>query len=411
MTEAQAPGVPPLRTDATTGRTGHVGYLGFQALDDSTGMIENDRIIRLPAVDWGGGDVRDITVLQLTTPGGITGLGSAYTGVERVREALALYQQDPRALHGSDAEMTIAMSAIDIALWDIRGKEEEQPVSELLGGRKHDRVLAYATVDLPMTPGRPGDAFERILRAVVDQGFKSVKLCIENFGRRDARMSDREWDRREAGLLEFARKIVGKDVQLMLDVYGSDHGWTADFDWALRTAKVLEKLDFLWFEEPLAPDAFEDFARLTELTGIAIAGAEDFVLLDDFAELVNRNAMNILQPDCTRVGGLTQVLAVRKLARQKGLHLIPHGWNSAVGLAADLQLQATVSDSRYCMVEFWRDRTITDLLKNEPFALDDDGKITVPTGHGLGVELNDEFLATIRRRRKPGPRSRRAATQ
>ena len=359
------------------------------------GMIEHSRVIALPPVDWGGDDIRDVTILQLTTTDGLTGLGSAYAGVERVRRALALYQQDPGAPEHADAMTTIAMSAIDIALWDTRGKEQGQPVSELLGGRKHDRVLAYATVDLPMTSARSGDAFEGVLRSVVNQGFKAIKLCIEGFGRRDAGLPDESWDRREAELLEFARRIVGKDIQLMLDVYGSDHEWTADFDWALRTARVLEKLDFSWFEEPLAPSAFADFTRLTEQTGIAIAGAEDFVLLTDFEELADRKAVDILQPDCTRVGGLTQMQAIRKFAGQNGLHVIPHGWNTAVGLAADLQFQATVADDRYCLVEFWPDRTITDLLKDDPFALDGDGKIVVPSGPGLGVELDERFLTSV----------------
>lgn len=355
-------------------------------------MIEHAKTIALPAVDWGGGDIRDISVLELRTPEGITGLGSAYTGVNQVRDALALYQQEPLALHSSDAEMTIAMSAIDIALWDIRGKEEGRPVSELLGGRKRDRVLAYATVDLPMTAARAGDEFEQVLRSYVEQGFKAIKLCIEDFGRRDDSMSGKEWDRREARLLTFARKIVGEDVQLMLDVYGSDSDWTADYDWAFKIARVLEALDYLWFEEPLSPRDFEEYVRLTRSANIAIAGAEDFILLEDFENLANLRAVDILQPDCTRVGGLTQMRAIRHLADKNGLQVIPHGWNTAVGLAADLQFQATVSSDQYCMVEVWTDRTITDLLQQKPFKLDDDGKIAVPTGAGLGVALNDEFL-------------------
>ena len=211
-------------------------------------VIKKSRIIPLPPVNWGGGDVRDVVLLEMTTPEGITGLGSAYAGVSKVRDALTLYQQDPAMLHNADAEMTIPMSAIDIALWDIRGKEENQPVSELLGGKKQDRVLAYATVVLPMTSAAAGDAFDKDLRAVVDQGFRAVKICIDEFGHRDDSRTDRGWDRREANLLRFARKIVGKNVQLMLDVYGSDPEWPGDFDWALKTTKVLEELNYLWFE-------------------------------------------------------------------------------------------------------------------------------------------------------------------
>ncbi len=342
-------------------------------------------------MDWGGGDERDVVVLELTTPEGITGLGSAYTGVNPLCDALTLYQQNPAMLHNADAEMTVPMSAIDIALWDIRGKEENQPVSELLGGRKHDRILAYATVDLPMTSAIAGDAFDDILRSTIDQGFKAVKICIEKFGHRDNSKSDKEWDVCEANLLEFARKIVGNNIQLMLDVYGSDPAWTGDFDWALKTTNVLEELDYLWFEEPLAPESYEDFVRLTQLANVAIAGGEDFILVRDFENLSNLKAVNILQPDCTRVGGLTQMQSIRNAASQNNLSLIPHGWNTAVGLAADLQFQATVSDDKYCMVEYRPHRIITDLLKHSPFALDNEGRITVPTGAGLGVELNDAF--------------------
>ena len=354
-------------------------------------MIKNSRLIPLTPVDWGDGDVRDVTLLEMTTPDGITGLGSAYTGVNQVRDALALYQQDPATLHNADAERTIPMSAIDIALWDIRGKEENLPVSELLGGRKRDRVLAYATVDLPLTSALPGDDFDKTLRSALNQGFKAIKLSIENFGHHDDSKSGKDWEVCEAKLLRFARKIAGNEVQLMLDVYGSDPKWARDFDWALKTSRVLEELDFLWFEEPLAAEAYEDFVRLTQVANIAIAGGEGFILLKDFESLSNLKAVNILQPDCTRVGGLTKMQSIRNAASQNNINLIPHGWNTAVGLAADLQFQATVSDEKYCMIEVWPHKTITELLKHNPFSLDSEGKITVPIGAGLGVDLNDEL--------------------
>jgi D-galactarolactone cycloisomerase len=354
-------------------------------------MIEDAKITSLPPVDWGGGDVRDIVLLQLTSLEGITGLGSAYAAATQLQDALIHYQQDSQSLHIADAETIIPMSAIDIALWDIRGKEENQPVSELLGGRQRERILAYATVDVPMTSASPGDAFDSILRSVADRGFRAIKICIEKFGHRDDSKSDKEWDACEAKLLRFARSIVGKDVQLMLDAFGSDPTWAGDFDWALRTTKVLEELDYLWIEEPLAPDAFDDFARLTQMTNIAIAGGEDFILVKDFENISKLKAVNILQPDCTRVGGLTQMLSIRNAASQNSIDLIPHGWNTAVGLAADLQFQATMPDDKFCMVEVGQNRIITDLLKHDPFSLDSEGRITVPAGAGLGIELNNEF--------------------
>ncbi len=354
-------------------------------------MIEEANIIPLPPVDWGNGVEKETVLLELTTPEGITGLGSAYTGVNQLQAALRQYQQDPVILHTAGAEVTTAMSAIDIALWDIRGKQENQPISELLGGRKRDRILAYATMNLLMTSAVTGDMFEKKLRAILDQGFQAIKLSIDNFGHRDNSKSDHEWDLCEVNLLKSARAIVGKNVQLMLDVYGSDPKWTPDFDWAIKTAKVLEELDYLWFEEPLTPEAFDDYVRLTQLSKIAIAGGEDLILVKDFENLSKLKAVNILQPDCTRVGGLTPMQSIRSAASQNNINLIPHGWNTAIGLAADLQLQATMSDDKFCMVEVMPHSSITDLLKHDPFALDNEGTITLPTGAGLGIMLKDKF--------------------
>jgi D-galactarolactone cycloisomerase len=354
-------------------------------------MINNAKIIPIPPVDWGDNIEKDTVLLEITSPEGITGLGSAYTGVNQLQDALKRYRQDPAILHTADAEMTIPMSAIDIALWDISGKQGNQPISELLGGRKRDRVLAYATMNMLMTSAVTGDAFEKKLLGILDQGFRAIKLSIDNFGHRGNSKTDSEWNVCEANLLESARTIVGKNIPLMLDVYGSDPNWAPDFDWAVRTTKRLEELDYLWFEEPLSPESFDDYARLTQLSNIAIAGGEDFILLQDFEKLSKLKTMNILQPDCTRVGGLTQMQSIRSAANKNSINLIPHGWNTAIGLAADLQFQATMSDDKFCMVEVMPHRSITGLLKHNPFALDNEGRITVPTGVGLGVELKDEF--------------------
>ena len=345
----------------------------------------------MPPVDWGDGIEKNTTLIELTTSEGITGLGSAYSNEGQMHDVLELYQQDPTIIHHHDNKMAISMSAIDIALWDIRGKEQNQPISELLGGRKRDRVLAYATVLLPFTLATPGDAFDLRLRAILAQGFKAIKLSIDNFGHRGSNKTDSEWDLCEAKLLKFARSIVGENIPLMLDVFGSDQNWIPDYDWAVKTTKVLEELNYLWFEEPLSPDAFDDYTKLTTVSRVAIAGAEDFIFLQDFEKLAKLNAMNIIQPDCTRVGGLTKMQAIRSVANQYKLHLIPHGWNTAIGLAADLQLQATLTDDKFCMVEYMPHSIITDLLEHNPFALDNDGKITLPKKAGLGIELKDEF--------------------
>lgn len=354
-------------------------------------MTQSTKIIPLPPVDWGGGVEKDVVLLEITTSEGITGLGSAYTGAEQLQSALRLYEQNPEMLHHANAEMIIAMSAIDIALWDIRGKEENQPVSELLGGRKRDRIRAYATMNLTMTSALSGDTFENALRDLMGRGFKAIKLSIDNFGHRDDSRSESDWDLCEKTLLESARTIVGENTELMLDAYGSDPNWTPDFGWAFNTAKVLEELNYLWLEEPLASKAFDDYARLTQRSNIAIAGGEDLVLANDFEKLCKLKAVNILQPDCTRVGGLTAMQSIRSAANQNNMAVIPHGWNTAVGLAADLQLQATMADEKFCLVEVMPHNSITNLLEHNPFALDDEGTIAIPTGAGLGITLKNEI--------------------
>lgn len=355
-------------------------------------MIKKARIIPLCPVDWGGGITRDVTLLELITNEGVIGLGSAYTGPGQVLEALNAYHQNPELLNIVQDEKVIPNSAIDIALWDIKGKNAQKPISDLLGRRHHDRVLAYATLDVLLSEAQNPDIFEQDIRALMNHGFKAIKLSLEGFGHRDSSKSDQEWDAYEGAVLEHAREIVGPDFSLMIDVFGSDLDWPFTYDWALKTAKKLEELDFLWFEEPLAPTALSDFTKLTKATKIAVAGGEDFILLKDFEKLATEKTLNIIQPDCTRMGGLTPMHAIKMLANQNDIDLIPHGWNTAVGLAADLQLMSTTPKDRLCMVEFMPTWHLMEPLLNDPFSLDLDGRIKVPVGPGLGVELNNDMI-------------------
>lgn len=354
--------------------------------------IAKARIIPLSPVDWGEGLTKDATLLELTTKEGITGLGSAYTGPGELLEALDAYHQNPELLNKVQDNRITPNSAIDIALWDIQGKIAQKPISDLLGKKQHDRILAYATLEIHITKAQKAGVFEQRIRALMDLGFKAIKLSIDMYGYRNSSKSEQEWDAFETGFLTQAREIVGPNFTLMLDVFGSDPNWPNDYNWALGTAKKLEELDFLWFEEPLAPTALEDFTKLTKATKIAVSGGEGFILLKDFEKLATGKSLNVIQPDCTRMGGLTPLHAIKMLANRNNIDLIPHGWNTAVGLAADLQLMSTTPKGRLCMVEFMPTRHLMDPLMNDPFALDSDGKIKVPVGPGLGVELDNDMI-------------------
>lgn len=355
-------------------------------------MIKKARIIPLVPVDWGEEEQRDVTLLELTTTDGITGLGSAYTGTNAVKEALGTYQQNRALNSATDDERIMANSAVDMALWDIKGKQQNKPISDLLGTRHHDRILAYATLDVKITNAERGDQIEQDIRKILTLGFKAVKICIDFFGYRDGTKTEEEWDAFETAHLRHLRDIVGPDIRLMIDIFGSDPIWPNGYDWALGTARKLEALDFFWMEEPLPPRATDDFARLSQETDILITGGEDFVQLKDFEDQAQARALNVIQPDMTRMGGITPTHHIQRLAHEVGMDLVPHGWNTAVGCAADLQLMSTTPKDRLCMIEFMPTWHLMEPLVGDPFALDEAGRIKVPTGPGLGVALNQEMI-------------------
>ena len=124
----------------------------------------------------------------------------------------------------------------------------------------------------------------------------------------------------------------------MVDAGGSDAFWPNGYKWALNTAKMLADYDVHWFEEPLVPDALEDFAKLREHSPVPIAGGEVLTRRQAFQPWLEARAFDIVQPDVTKVGGISEERRIAWMAQEHGMRFIPHGWNTAVGLAADLQL-------------------------------------------------------------------------
>ncbi len=142
----------------------------------------------------------------------------------------------------------------------------------------------------------------------------------------------------DESIVKAAREAIGPDCRLMVDAGGSDAYWTNGYKWALRTAHMLAAYDIYWFEEPLVPDALEDFALLREHSPIAIAGGEVLTRRQAFQPWLQARAFDIVQPDVTKVGGISEERRIAWMAQDHGVRFIPHGWNTAVGLAADLQL-------------------------------------------------------------------------
>lgn len=346
------------------------------------------------------------TLLAITTDEGVTGYGSAFTNVDLVKASLQVLQPlvlgeealEPERvsekLHqhtfwlGRGGAITHTISAIDIALWDILGKATRQPVGRLLGGRYRSRVKPYASILMD----RPEPLSER-LSALLDQGFRAVKLGWGPFGRHSDRLDEQ--------IVAAAREAVGDDVELMIDAGGSDGYWSHGYTWALRTADMLAGYGIVWFEEALKPDAIEDHVRLREHSRVPIAGGEVLTRRQAFTPWLQGRALDIVQPDVTKVGGISEQRRITWLAQENGIKMIPHGWNTAVGLAADLQLASAFADTD--RVEYLAGSPYIDDISARAWDLDADGMLAIPEEPGLGFELDHDALVRFTRgERLPG---------
>lgn len=299
--------------------------------------------------------------------------GESAVEPERVSETL----RQSSFWQGRGGAVEHAISGIDIALWDLMGKACGQPVSRLLGGNYRDRIKPYGSIlfDEP-------DALVRTLESVVERGFRAIKLGWRPFGRRNSKFDE--------VLVRTARKTVGDDVELMVDAGGSEQFWPHGVVWARNTARMLADYDIVWFEEPLPPDDVAGYAELTRSSPVPIAGGEVLTRRQSFLPWIEQRAVDILQPDCTKNGGLSESRRIAWAAYDHNIQVVPHGWNTAVGLAADLQFSAAIPVARY--VEYLTPCAYIDELVSEPFVPDDEGLLTIPDRPGLGIEIPEERL-------------------
>jgi D-galactarolactone cycloisomerase len=220
------------------------------------------------------------------------------------------------------------------------------------------------------------------LQRTVARGFKAIKLGWRPFGRRDAKTDEL--------LIETARKTVGPDIDIMVDAGGSEQFWPHGFKWALQTAKMLANYNIVWFEEALPPDDLEGFIELRRHAPLPIATGEVLTRRQSFRPFLERHAVDVVQPDCTKCGGISEAIRIAWMAYEHNILYVPHGWNTAIGLAADLHLVAAVPVARY--VEYLTPTPYIDELITVPFKVDAEGYLPIPDRPGLGIELNREAL-------------------
>ena len=336
-------------------------------------------------------------LVAVHTDAGVTGHGSVFTDGRLVQAAMEVLrpllvgenalepERVSEKLHqnsfwmGRGGTLTHAISGIDIALWDVLGKVTNQPVGRLLGGTYRRRVQPYCSLlmDEPAL-------MAQTLHAMRAKGFRAFKIGWGPFGRTaDAKLDE--------AIVRAAREAVGSDAKLLVDAGASDAYWPHGLKWALRTAEMLKDYGVGWFEEALRPDAIDDYCELRRASPVPIAAGEVLTRRQAFLPWLVRGALDIVQPDVTKVGGISEQRRIAWLADEFGVRYVGHGWNTAIGLAADLQLAAAMSLTD--LVEFIGGSPYLDGILTEPFILDSDGYLPIPESPGLGVELDREKLA------------------
>lgn len=341
-------------------------------------------------------DRRFHVLVELHGEDGQSGWGAAYSEKQQAVGALQWLERfviGENALHiervteklhqltfwvGRGGAMTHAISAINLALWDLAGKALNQPVSTLLGGRYRSSVPVYGSLLF-----RPVETLEQRIEEMLGRGFRAIKLGWDPFGRQA--LADDE------KLVRTARRAAGAQTLLMVDAGGSDPFWTLRYKDALDRARVLANYGITWFEEPLQPDDLEGYIRLVDASPVKIAHGEVLTRRQSFVPYFSARAMDIAQPDATKVGGLSEMRRIAWMAEQHGIEVVPHGWNTAIGVASDIHFVSTLSEEAF--VEFNAGNELVEELITNPFTLDGDGRLSVPDAPGLGIEIDRERLA------------------
>lgn len=195
---------------------------------------------------------------------------------------------------------------------------------------------------------REPKALTEQLIAIREQGFRAFKIGWGPFGRQGNALDEQ--------IVRAAREAVGSDGLLMVDAGASNACWPQGFKWAVRTARMLADFGVYWFEEPLPPGNLPDYVLLRQSSVVPIAGGEVLTRRQSFVPWLQNRAFDIVQPDVTKVGGISEERKIAWMAEENGIRFIPHGWNTALGLAADLHL-ASAS----------RETDIVEYLTGSPF--------------------------------------------
>jgi L-rhamnonate dehydratase len=296
-------------------------------------------------------------------------------------EALWDEMYDATSYYGRRGAVIHAISAVDIALWDLRGKVRNKPLAEILGDKKQrDRILAYGTV-YPL--GETPDEVRRTIDRGLKLGLRCIKIVADPFWREDLAKT--------TSLIRAAREHVGPDIRLMVDAATA---WSRAEE-GLPLMPIFRDFDFHWVEAPLPLDDMEGHARFQGF-GVPIGGGDlGLTTHYEYEQMFDVGKIDIAQPDVTMVGGLTELMRLSAIARKRGKRVVTHGYKSNITIAANLAFLA-----QHWAEEVLEYSTSESALRweltRERLPIDKDGKVAVPTAPGLGVSLDPKVVERFR---------------
>lgn len=334
---------------------------------------------------------RVTSLVRIRTDADLVGLGAAYSHPDLVRVIIEgnlrahLIGEDPLNIealwekmygltrwYGRKGAAVSAIGGIDIALWDLRGKAEGQPLYRLLGGER-GVAPAYAS---GLFWHDDVSALEREARRHRERGFRRVKMRL---GRSE------EYD---VAAVAAARRGVGADGDVMVD---GSHRYSAEV--AERMGRVLADHRVFWFEEPFPPEDLDAYVALRPKLSVPLAAGENEFGAQGFREILRAGAVDIAQPDACRTGGITESMRIARLAAAEGVRIAPHTWSDAVALIANAHVVAAIPHGVTVEIDQTGNPSIDDLLI-EPLRIED-GLLHLPDGPGLGIELNQASVERL----------------
>jgi L-alanine-DL-glutamate epimerase-like enolase superfamily enzyme len=339
---------------------------------------------------------RDIILVLVHTDVGLTGIGECHpadaplviTAVLEKGIKACILGEDPLFIeriwekmynnsleYGRKGAAIIAMSGVDIALWDILGKMTNLPIYKLLGAYQ-EKVRTYASGGYYHSK-LEGLAEE--MSGYVREGFSAVKMKM---GKADFRA--------DIERVKTVREAIGDNIDLIID---ANSAWSVPT--AIRIMKKLEKYDVLFLEEPVSPDDIEGYAKINATIAVPLAAGENAFTRYGFRDLIQARAVEILMPDATWCGGISESKKIFAMAGAHNMLCAPHSFDSAISLAANLHVGASASNCSFVELDRTWNPFISDLL-TEPIYIDGEGYARVPQKLGLGLELNEETVDKYR---------------